>query len=167
MSPQKRPSARELLTDTSVEILATVFAGQVRSAVIERALKQMAEAEAEAVARGAAHRRQAVTTLSDRQLAILRLRADGYSGPQIAAKLTIAVSTVDYHERVICHRLEAVNITNAVDRAYQAGIFRRERHGDHAGYAAHLYRGEDPCDACKTGERAYRNNLRQQREAAA
>ncbi|MHC3450816.1 helix-turn-helix domain-containing protein [Streptomyces prasinus] len=108
-----------------------------------------------------------MTTLSDRQLAILRLRADGYSGPQIAARLCIAVSTVDYHERVICHRLDAVNITNAVHRAHLAGILRRERHGDHAGYAAHVYRGEDPCDACKTGERAYRNGRRQQRKAAA
>jgi DNA-binding CsgD family transcriptional regulator len=108
-----------------------------------------------------------VTTFSDRQLAILRLRADGHSGPQIAAKLNIAVSTVDYHERVICHRLDAVNITNAVHLAWQAGILRRERHGDHAGYAAHLYRGEGPCDLCKAGERAYRNERRNSRKEAA
>ncbi|MGW1160399.1 hypothetical protein ACWD48_19705 [Streptomyces sp. NPDC002519] len=37
---------------------------------------------------------------------------------------------------------------------------RRERHGDHAGYAAHIYRREDPCDLCKAGEREYRNNRR-------
>ncbi|MER5843232.1 hypothetical protein ABT099_23630 [Streptomyces prasinus] len=48
MSPQRRPTARELLTPRSEELLATVFAGQVRAAVIERALKQMAKAEARA-----------------------------------------------------------------------------------------------------------------------
>ena len=45
---QKRPTARELLTPNSEELLATVFAGQVRAAVIERALKRMAAAEARA-----------------------------------------------------------------------------------------------------------------------
>lgn len=45
MTPQRRPTARELLTDASDRILATVYAGQVRAVVIERALKRMAEAD--------------------------------------------------------------------------------------------------------------------------
>ncbi|MFS4103818.1 hypothetical protein [Streptomyces sp. PD-S100-1] len=45
MTAQRRP-ARELLTRESEHLLATVFAGQVRAVVIERALKRMAAADA-------------------------------------------------------------------------------------------------------------------------
>lgn len=100
-------------------------------------------------------------SLSDRQQKILRLRAEGFSGPQIAAALCCAVSTVDYHERVIAHALNARNITHAVHLAWQAGVFRRERHGDHAGYTAHLRRDEQPCDECRAGERDYRNRTKE------
>ncbi|MEV8396107.1 hypothetical protein ACFVAF_34705 [Streptomyces sp. NPDC057596] len=48
MSPQRRPTAREVLTPRSEDLLATVYAGQVRAVVIERALKRMAEADARA-----------------------------------------------------------------------------------------------------------------------
>lgn len=41
----RRPQARELLTATSEHLLATAFAGQVRAAVIERALRRMADAD--------------------------------------------------------------------------------------------------------------------------
>jgi hypothetical protein len=46
--------------------------------------------------------------------------------------------------------------------ACHAGILdgRPRRHGDHAGYAAHVYRGEEPCDACRAGELEYRAGLR-------
>ena len=46
---QRRPAARELLTQTSEHILATVYAGQVRAVVIERALKRMAKADQRAL----------------------------------------------------------------------------------------------------------------------
>ncbi|MEZ7005597.1 response regulator transcription factor [Streptomyces sp. AD55] len=104
-------------------------------------------------------------TLSTRQLAVLRLRAEGHTGPQIAAALHLAVSTVAYHERVICHRLAATNLTHAVHLAYQVGILRRERHGDHAGFAAHQRRGEPPCDLCVAGEREYRAGRRRKTAA--
>ncbi|MFE2485995.1 hypothetical protein ACFXGR_22395 [Streptomyces mirabilis] len=45
MSPQRRPQARQLLTVQSERILATRYAGQVRAAVIERALRRMAAAD--------------------------------------------------------------------------------------------------------------------------
>lgn len=45
MSPQRRPSARQLLTPRSERILATRYAGQVRAAVIERALRRMVAAD--------------------------------------------------------------------------------------------------------------------------
>lgn len=43
--PQDRPTARQLLTRQSERILATHYAGQVRAAVIERALRRMAAAD--------------------------------------------------------------------------------------------------------------------------
>ncbi|MYU20785.1 helix-turn-helix transcriptional regulator [Streptomyces sp. SID8352] len=118
-------------------------------------------------ARFAATHALAQNALSDRQQAILRLRADGLSGPQIANRLHIAVSTVDYHERAICHTLRAVNISNAIHLAWQNGLLRKERHGDHAGFAAHIRRGETPCDLCKAGESTYRRAQRRQRKNAA
>jgi hypothetical protein len=41
----RRPQARELLSRQSERILATRYAGQVRAAVIERALRRMAAAD--------------------------------------------------------------------------------------------------------------------------
>jgi hypothetical protein len=75
-------------------------------------------------------------------------------------------------------KLGATNAPHAVHLAYQAGIFRRERHGDHAGFTAHIRRGEDPwacTQGCPEGERTYRaerrharqNPTSQQQEAAA
>lgn len=43
--PRRRMSARQLLTPQSEHLLDTVYAGQVRAAVIERALRRMAEAD--------------------------------------------------------------------------------------------------------------------------
>ncbi|MFJ6348629.1 helix-turn-helix transcriptional regulator [Streptomyces sp. NPDC092046] len=105
--------------------------------------------------------------LSDRQEKVLKLRAEGFSGPQIASALQIAIGTLSYHETVIVHRFNARNITHAVFLACRAGILdgRPQRHGDHAGYEAHIRRGERPCDECKAGERVYRNNLNHARRA--
>lgn len=106
--------------------------------------------------------------LTDRQEKVLKLRAEGFSGPQIASALQMAVSTLSYHETVIVHRFNARNMTHAVFLACQAGILdgRPQRHGDHAGYEAHIRRGEDPrqCEPCHTAERAYRRALKAQRQ---
>ncbi|MEU9444625.1 hypothetical protein AB0D42_27840 [Streptomyces sp. NPDC048304] len=47
--PTRRPTARELLTETSERILATRYPGQIRAVVIERALKRMAQADQRAL----------------------------------------------------------------------------------------------------------------------
>jgi hypothetical protein len=51
VTPQRRPTARQLLTRTSERILGTRYAGQVRAAVIERALRRMAAADERAARR--------------------------------------------------------------------------------------------------------------------
>jgi hypothetical protein len=75
-------------------------------------------------------------------------------------------SAKDVGSRVI-EKLAAKDMTHAVFMAVQLGLLDpRRRHGDHAGFAAHRYRGEEPCEACWEGERAYRRGLRAARKAA-
>lgn len=54
---QRRPAARDLLTPESERLLGTVFAGQVRAVVIERALRRMAKADQAAAHQGGERRR--------------------------------------------------------------------------------------------------------------
>jgi hypothetical protein len=53
----RRPTARELLTETSERILATLYPGQIRAVVIERALKRMARADQKALRQAGESRR--------------------------------------------------------------------------------------------------------------
>lgn len=88
--------------------------------------------------------------LSVRQRRILWLRAQGLSGPQIARVEHIAVSTVDWHERVIRHVLEARNITHAVHLATAADMLGpRIDCGDRAAYLRHIRRKEPTDRACR------------------
>ncbi|MFD7855199.1 response regulator transcription factor [Streptomyces microflavus] len=105
-------------------------------------------------------------SLSPRQLEVLQHIAAGLTGPEIAHAMHLAVGTVHYHQQVILTVLKARNLTNAVFLACRAGVLdgRPRRHGDHAGFAAHVYRGEEPCEACQVGERAYRAERREARK---
>lgn len=105
-------------------------------------------------------------SLSPRQLEVLHHAANGLTIPETAHTMHLAVSTVHYHQQVILTALKARNVANAVLLACQAGVLdgRPRRHGDHAGFAAHAYRGEEPCEACWAGERAYRAERRQARK---
>jgi DNA-binding CsgD family transcriptional regulator len=61
-------------------------------------------------------------------------------------------------------KLGAKTNAQAVFIACQLKILEpNRRHGDHAGFAAHRYRDEEPCDDCWAGERAYRAGRRQRR----
>jgi hypothetical protein len=53
MTKQRRPPARQLLTPHSENILNTRYPGQVPAAVIERALRRMAEADQRAARKAA------------------------------------------------------------------------------------------------------------------
>lgn len=116
-----------------------------------------------------------VPALSERQLRILRLRADGLSGPQVARAEGIALGTLAHHEEVLRTRLGARNMTQAVARGYEEGLLRKprrrrrplpERHGDRAGYQRHLRRRELACAACLAGNSAYEVGRRAARKAA-
>jgi len=60
--------------------------------------------------------------LTERQIEVLHLLAQGNRGGNIAVKLGISVCTVRIHIRNAMQKLEATNIPHAVARAYAAGI---------------------------------------------
>lgn len=106
-------------------------------------------------------------SLSPRQQEVLGHAANGLSIPETARAMHLAVGTVHYHQQVVVTALRARNIMNAVFLACQAGLLdgRPRRHGDHAGFAAHRTRGEEPCESCWDGERAYRRAGKATRKA--
>ncbi|MFI0156168.1 helix-turn-helix transcriptional regulator [Streptomyces lydicus] len=103
------------------------------------------------------------------QQRMLHLVTEGHDQEQIAYILRTSPVTVWRQLKKMREALGAVNSAQLVHLAYQAGVLEappKHRHGDHAGYAAHLYRGEEPCEACRTGERKYRADRRAARERA-
>jgi LuxR family maltose regulon positive regulatory protein len=60
--------------------------------------------------------------LSQRELEVLRLVAEGLSDQKIANVLFISLSTVKVHTRNIRGKLDADNRTQAVTRARQLGL---------------------------------------------
>ncbi|MFF9175941.1 LuxR C-terminal-related transcriptional regulator [Streptomyces sp. NPDC014793] len=107
--------------------------------------------------------------LTAREAEALQRVANGETYRQIAKDWGVEEITVRTTGARVMKKLGANTISHAVHLAWQAGIFRRERHGDHAGYTAHLRRGEPPCDDCAKGEidyRAARRGARRSRAAA-
>ncbi|MFC5202100.1 response regulator transcription factor [Streptomyces kaempferi] len=101
--------------------------------------------------------------LVTREVQILKAIADGGTYTEIAADLQLAHASVKNYAHSAIKKLGARSQAHAVHLAWESGLFRRERHGDHAGFAAHRYRDEEPCDDCWAGERAYRAGRRQKR----
>ena len=65
---------------------------------------------------------EAVEALTERELDVLRLVAQGASNPQIAASLCITVNTVKVHLRNILDKLQLANRTQAATYALQNGL---------------------------------------------
>jgi NarL family two-component system response regulator LiaR len=66
------------------------------------------------------------TTLTERELEILKLIAKGLSNDKIAGQLVISVGTVKGHVSNILSKLHLVDRTQAAAYAWQKGIVRRE-----------------------------------------
>lgn len=102
-----------------------------------------------------------VPSLTERELLVLALVAQGFTHRQIGAQLVVTEKGVTPTVNRAIRKLGAINAPHAVFLACQYGLLdgRPQRHGDHAGFRAHERRGEDPwaCTACAAGERAYRN----------
>jgi LuxR family maltose regulon positive regulatory protein len=61
-------------------------------------------------------------SLSQRELEVLRLIAQGLSNREISERLFLALSTVKGHSRIIFEKLEVHNRTEAVARARELGL---------------------------------------------
>ncbi|WP_406215046.1 helix-turn-helix transcriptional regulator [Streptomyces decoyicus] len=100
-------------------------------------------------------------TLSPTQKRMLHLITEGHDQEQIGYILKVSPVTVWRQVKKMREAFGAFNHAQLVHLAYQAGALEappKRRHGDHAGFAAHKYRGETPCDDCVAGEKAYQAN---------
>ena len=66
------------------------------------------------------------TELTDRELEVLKLIANGYSNSQIAEDLVISENTVKGHVSNILSKLHLADRTQAAVFAWQQGIVKRE-----------------------------------------
>jgi len=107
-------------------------------------------------------------SLTPNEVTVLQRAAQGETYATIAHSLGYAEKSVNKMAYRLARKLGASNITHAVFLACQAGLLdgRPRRHGDHAGFAAHVRRGEEPCGVCWDGERAYRQDRKAVRKAA-
>jgi DNA-binding CsgD family transcriptional regulator len=105
--------------------------------------------------------------LSVLETSVLRHAAEGRTIEATAHLLDSTMPAVQDARHRLMGKLGANSMSHAVHLAWQSGIFRRERHGDHAGFVAHTRRGETPCDACAEGEIEYRAERRRMRREAA
>lgn len=63
-----------------------------------------------------------IDALSQRELQVLRLIAQGLSNPEIGKRLFLALNTVKGHNRIIFDKLQVQNRTEAVARARELGL---------------------------------------------
>ncbi|KPI31410.1 transcriptional regulator, LuxR family [Actinobacteria bacterium OV320] len=109
-----------------------------------------------------------VRPLTQQELAVLQYVSEGLTYLEIAERTGYSRNGVLKTSTRILRKLDAKSQAHAVFLACQAGILDpKRRHGDHAGFAAHQYRGEEPCDRCWDGEREYRRERRAARKANA
>lgn len=104
-------------------------------------------------------------SLTANEMAVLQGAAAGETYAQTAARIFLTDKSVSNVGLRVMAKLDAQTMAHAVFLAVQLRILDpNRRHGDHAGFAAHRYYGEEPCDACWAGERAYRRDLRAARK---
>ncbi|MCX4801746.1 helix-turn-helix transcriptional regulator [Streptomyces sp. NBC_01214] len=99
---------------------------------------------------------------------VLRMVADGWTYAEIATRLTYTTSGITSVASRMFPKLGANSAPHAVFLACRAGILDGRpflRHGDHAGYETHIRRRIPLCDACREGEKAYRDGLKAARHA--
>ena len=61
-------------------------------------------------------------TLTDRQLQVLKLTAEGYSYKDMAEEMKVSPSSVNAIRSAIIEKLAATNITHAVVKAIKLGV---------------------------------------------
>lgn len=110
--------------------------------------------------------------LTELEVEVLRLASEGLGYQEIAERIYVIPRRATEIKTGALRKLGARNIANGILLACRAGLLdgRPQRHGDHNGYEAHIRRGDrgdEICDACRAGEKAYRAGLKAAKEAAA
>lgn len=104
-------------------------------------------------------------SLEAREVEFLDRMGHGQTIEQIAVSWRMRPSGARSFAERLRKKLGAKTNTHAVFIAVQLKILDpTRRHGDHAGFAAHRYYGEEPCEECWEGERAYRRERRAARK---
>ena len=105
--------------------------------------------------------------LTDTETAVIERSAAGDTYERIARDLGVERHVVRQWASRAFRKLGAVTMPQAVLYACRAGLLdgRPQHHGDHNGYEAHRKRGDEYCDDCRAGEKAYRAGLREARQA--
>lgn len=103
--------------------------------------------------------------IAEREVDFLERLGRGETTQEIAEAWHMELTSIWTVAERLRKKLGAKTNEHAVFLACQAGILdgRQQRHGDRPGFRAHERRGEEPCEACKTGEAAYRAEMRRKR----
>jgi two-component system, NarL family, response regulator LiaR len=113
-----------ILKDVSAEVLASAVrkaaAGEaiLHPRVAARVIKELQGSHAEKV--------NPFTELSERELEVLKLIADGMSNAEMAAKLVLSEKTIKGHVSNILSKLHLVDRTQAAVYAWREGVVRKE-----------------------------------------
>lgn len=109
-----------LLKNLDADELFSLLEGVIRG---ETAVtRTMASKLLKSVANRMADKDQGEEALTERELFVLRLVANGASNQEIAAKLTISINTVKTHMRSILDKLQLENRTQAANYAIHRGL---------------------------------------------
>ncbi|HEX9029766.1 MAG TPA: response regulator transcription factor [Anaerolineales bacterium] len=113
-------AAGYLLKNLDAEQLFDLIAGVVQG---EAAMtREMASRLLKGVARRSTDPERGEETLTERELAVLRMVAVGASNQEIADQLTISINTAKSHIRSILDKLQLDNRTQAANYAIQRGL---------------------------------------------
>jgi DNA-binding NarL/FixJ family response regulator len=107
---------KNLTTDAFFEMLDGLRRGEAAMSrqVTARLMKGFADLSRQ--------RSELVESLSEREIEVLRLVAEGLSNKAVAQSLSISENTVKYHMRNVLQKLGAQNRTEAVTHAIRAGL---------------------------------------------
>lgn len=105
----------ELLSEAATRGIKPEYVGKLLAAFRAEAQKKEGKPGVPAAA-------GLIEALSERELEVLRLIAQGLSNSEISARLFLALSTVKGHNRIIFGKLQAKSRTEAVARARELGL---------------------------------------------
>ncbi len=111
----KNAGREELLTAIHTVAKGDSYFSQKVSATLLQAITRQKENASQ-------KKHTASTTLSDREIEVLRLIAQEYSNGEIAEKLFISIRTVDTHRRNLLEKVQAKNTVGLVKYAIDKGI---------------------------------------------